>query len=89
VSIHLTKHNGEGISQLEYSRIIGNLMYIMNRTTLDIAYAINKLSRYTNNPGKTHWNAITRVLRYLRYIQNYGFHYTRFPVVLEGHSDVN
>ena len=54
VNLHLTKNNGQGISQLEYSRIIGSLMYIMNCTRPDIAYAVSKLSRYTSNPGEDH-----------------------------------
>ena len=86
---HLGKNIGEGISQLEYSRIIGSLMYLMNCTRPDIAYAVSKLSRYTHNPSGDHWQAIIRVLRYLRYTQNYGLHYTRYPAVLEGYSDAN
>ena len=29
------------------------------------------------------------VLRYLRYTRDYGLHYTRYPTVLEAHSDGN
>ena len=89
VNLHLTKNKGQGISQLEYSRIIGSLMYIMNCTRSDIAYAVSKLSRYTSNPGEDHWKALVRVLRYLKYTINYGLHYTRYPAVLEGYSDAN
>ena len=53
-NIHLSKNTGEGISQLEYSQIIRSLTYLMNCTRPDIAYAVNKLSRYTSNPGKDH-----------------------------------
>uniref|UniRef100_A0A2N9GPK3 Integrase catalytic domain-containing protein n=1 Tax=Fagus sylvatica TaxID=28930 RepID=A0A2N9GPK3_FAGSY len=89
VNLHLTKNKGNGISQLEYSQIIGSLMYIMNCTRPDIAYSVSKLSRYTSNPGEDHWKAIVRVLRYLKYTLNYGVHYTRYPAVLEGYSDAN
>ena len=51
-SLHLPKNKEESISQLEYSRIIGSLMYLMNCTRPDIAYAVSKLSRFTHNPGK-------------------------------------
>ena len=54
INLHLSKNIGQSISQLEYSRIIGNLMYVMNCTRLDIAYSISKLSRYTSNPGVDH-----------------------------------
>ena len=37
VNLHLTKNRGQGISQLEYLRIRGSLMYIMNYTRPYIA----------------------------------------------------
>ena len=89
VSLHLAKNNGTSISQLEYSRIIGSLMYIMNCTRPDIAYSVSKLSWFTSNPGETHWKAILRVLGYLKYTQNYGLHFTRYPHILEGYCDAN
>ena len=30
-----------------------------------------------------------RVLKYLRFTCDYGLHYTRYPAILEGYSDVN
>ncbi|KAK4381939.1 Retrovirus-related Pol polyprotein from transposon TNT 1-94 [Sesamum angolense] len=61
----------------------------MNCTRPDIAYAVNKLSRFTSNPSKDHWKGLIRVLRYLKYTSKYGLHYTRYPAVLEGYSDAN
>ena len=84
ISLYLSKNTDASISHLEYSQIIGSLMYLMNCTTPDVAYAVSKLSRYTSNPRFDHWKAIIRVLRYLRHTQNYGFHYTKYPAVLEG-----
>ena len=53
-NLHLYKNNGEIISQLEYSQIIDSLMYLMNYTPPNIAYTINRLSRYTSNLGSNH-----------------------------------
>ena len=89
MTLHLSKNKGEGVSQLEYSRIIGSLMYLMSCTRPDIAYSISKLSRFTSNPGDDHWKAIIRVLRYLRGTRDYGLHYGRYPAVLEGYTDAN
>nr|CAN81525.1 hypothetical protein VITISV_033879 [Vitis vinifera] len=44
LNLHLAKNNGPTIDQLEYSRIIGSLMYVMNCMCPDIAYVVNKLS---------------------------------------------
>ncbi|GJY91789.1 zinc finger, CCHC-type containing protein [Tanacetum coccineum] len=38
------------VSQLEYSRVIGYLMYVMTCTRPDIAFYMGKLSMYTSNP---------------------------------------
>ncbi|GKE19183.1 zinc finger, CCHC-type containing protein [Tanacetum coccineum] len=54
----LIPNNGQVVSQLEYSRVIGFLMYAMTCTRPDIAFAVGKLSRYTSNLGTQHWQAI-------------------------------
>ncbi|KAL1225866.1 Retrovirus-related Pol polyprotein from transposon TNT 1-94 [Cardamine amara subsp. amara] len=87
--LHLTKNSGEPVSQVEYARVIGSLMYLTNCTRPDLAHAVNVLSRYTSNPGHKHWKAITRVLNYLQYTKSYGLHYGKEPAVLEGYSDAN
>ncbi|XP_070014515.1 secreted RxLR effector protein 161-like [Nicotiana sylvestris] len=85
----LVKNRGESKSQLEYARVLGSLMYIMNCTRPDIACAISKLSRYTSNHNHTHWIEMKRVLGYLKYTQDYALHYNNYPAVIEGYSDAN
>ncbi|KAK4386386.1 Retrovirus-related Pol polyprotein from transposon TNT 1-94 [Sesamum angolense] len=38
----------------------------MNYTRPDIAYDVSRLSRYTYNPNKEYWDALRRLLRYLK-----------------------
>ncbi|GJR98087.1 zinc finger, CCHC-type containing protein [Tanacetum coccineum] len=52
----LMPKNGQAVSQLEYSRVIGYLMYAMTCTRPDIAFAVGKLSRYTSNLDTQHCN---------------------------------
>ena len=87
VTLHLSKNKGESVSQVEYSRVISSLMYLMSGTRIGIAYAINKLSRYTSNPRVMHWQGIMRVLKYLRLTRDYGLHYTIHPTALERYND--
>ncbi|GJW54722.1 zinc finger, CCHC-type containing protein [Tanacetum coccineum] len=49
----LMPNNGQSVSQLEYSRVIGCLMYAMTCTRHDIAFVVGKLSRltYTGYPS--------------------------------------
>ena len=86
-SIKLMKNTGRAMDQLKYASIIGSLMYAMHCTRPDIAYAVSVLCRFTSNPGQEHWNAISRVLRYLKRTLDYGLHYVGYPSVLEGYSD--
>ncbi|GKD88580.1 zinc finger, CCHC-type containing protein [Tanacetum coccineum] len=56
----LMPNNGQVVSQLEYSRVIGCLMYAITYTMPDIAFVVGKLSRYTSNISTQHWQAIQR-----------------------------
>ena len=85
----LMPNNGHAVSQLEYSRVIGCLMYAMTCTRPDIAFAVGKLSRYTSNPSTQHWQAIHRVLKYLKKTMDYSLTYTGYPSVLEGYTDAS
>ncbi|GKB49612.1 hypothetical protein Tco_0900365, partial [Tanacetum coccineum] len=80
---------GEAISQLEYSRVIGCLMYAMTCTMPEIEFVVGKLSRYTSNPGTQHWQAIQNVLKYLKKTMDYRLTYTSYPSVLEGYTDAS
>jgi len=62
---------------------------LINFSRLDIAYAVGKLSRYTHSPNHGHWDALARLMRYLRGTMDYGIEYNGFPVVLEWYSDAN
>ncbi|KAL4017954.1 hypothetical protein IC575_021534 [Cucumis melo] len=64
-------------------------MYLMNCTRPDIAYAVSRLSRYTHNPNRYHWDALCHLLRYLKRTIDYCLHFNKFPAVLEGYCDAN
>nr|GEU80219.1 Pol polyprotein [Tanacetum cinerariifolium] len=42
-NLHLSKNRGVGVAQLEYSKIIGMLMYLMTSTRTDLAYVVSGL----------------------------------------------
>ena len=65
VTLHFSKSKAESVSQVKYSKVIGNLMYLKSCTRPDIVYTVNKLSIYTSNPTAQHWQGIIRVLKYL------------------------
>jgi len=77
------------VSQLKYSQLIGSLLYISNKTTLEISYAVGRLSRYTSNPSREYWTTLERIFRYLRDIIGYCLTYTGYSHAIEGYSDAN
>ncbi|GKC54055.1 hypothetical protein Tco_1076800, partial [Tanacetum coccineum] len=51
--------------------------------------AWGKLSRYTSNLGTQHWQAIHRVLKYLKKTMDYRLTYNGYPSVLKGYTDAS
>nr|GEZ02628.1 zinc finger, CCHC-type [Tanacetum cinerariifolium] len=85
----LKPNTGKPVDQLEYSRVIGCLMYVMTSIRPDIAYVVGRLSRFTSNPSRQHWKEITKVFKYLRGTKDYGLSYVGYPSMLEGYSDAS
>ena len=51
--------------KIPYHKAIGSLMYAAVTTCPDISFAVSMLSRFLENPGEAHWQAVKRVFRYL------------------------
>ncbi len=47
-------------------------MYLAVRTRPDIAVAVGILAKNSQEPRPTHWSAVKRILRYLKYTQDIG-----------------
>ncbi|KAK9078793.1 hypothetical protein SSX86_002851 [Deinandra increscens subsp. villosa] len=60
-----TKEAQEFMDQIPYSSIVGSLMYLMVCTRPDTGYGVSLVSRYLANPGKTHWQVVKWLLKYL------------------------
>ena len=52
------------MKRVPYRSLLGALLY-MTEIRADIAFAVNKLSRFANNPARVHWKALKRVLVYI------------------------
>lgn len=62
---------------IPYQELIGSLLYAAQISRPDICYAVNYLSRFNNNPGKIHWLAAKRILRYLKGSMDYKLTYVK------------
>lgn len=58
----------------QYRQAIGSLLYISSCTRPDITAATHILSRRCNNPRQKDWNAVKRVMRYLKTTVDLGLH---------------
>ena len=61
-----TVEEREHMASVPYASAVGSLMYAMVCTRLDITHAVGVVSKYMENPGKEHWEAVKWLLRYLR-----------------------
>ena len=67
------KDNASSVSeQIEcgkypYRRVVGQLMYGMVHTMVTIMYALNVLSRYSNNPGPRHIMYLKHLVRFVKH----------------------
>jgi hypothetical protein len=59
-----------------YRSVLASLIYLVNWTRPDMAYAVSKLCRFMHNPGKPHLAALKHLLRYLVGTKDYGLRYS-------------
>jgi hypothetical protein len=73
-----------------YREAVGALNWVAVGTRPDIAFVVGQLARFMENPGRVHWEAVKRVLRYLKGTRDwklvYGGSETRG---LEGFTDAD
>lgn len=76
----------EAMKRISYRELIGSLQFAANMTRPDIAYSVNLLNRFVENPKEAHWKASKRILRYLKGTKKLGISY-RHEEKLTGFCD--
>lgn len=84
-----TENDVQEMSKIPYMQAIGSLLFAAQITRPDICFAVNLLSRYGANPGKAHWTAVKRVMRYLKGTINKGLTYTKDDSEVTGFCDAD
>jgi hypothetical protein len=80
--------SSELAKDVPYREAIGSLMYLMVGTRPDIAFAVSQLSKYVESPTLLQWNAVKRVMRYIKKTLNHGLSYTSSSnFEIEGYCD--
>ena len=81
------------MAQIPYREILGAITWLAVVSRPDLAFAASYLGQYSTNPGKPHWKALLRVLRYLQGTRTLALTLGRVsdadPDVLTGYTDAN
>ena len=59
---------------IHYRACIGSLIYLLS-TIVDLSFAAQKLERFSENPGKVHFEVLVHLLVYIRYSKTLGMKY--------------
>jgi hypothetical protein len=54
------------MQSVPYRSCVGRLTHLARTTRPDLAFAVSVVNRFLHNPGRKHWNAVKRILRYLK-----------------------
>jgi len=72
-----TEWEKQSMASVPYRSAVGSLMYLMVSTRPDLAAAIGVVSRFLENPGRPHWEAVKRILRYVQHTLDMGLVFKR------------
>lgn len=56
----------EDVGNIPYQEAVGCLLYLVQCTRPDIAFAVSDVSRFNSKYGRVHWTAVKRIMRYLK-----------------------
>nr|VWO95503.1 Uncharacterized protein [Ganoderma boninense] len=72
-----------------YKQGVGMCMYLAVTSRPDIAHAVHRLAKYMSNPGRAHWEALKRLVRYLLGTRDLWIVYGRDRNGLAGFTDAD
>ncbi|GJR70513.1 gag-pol polyprotein [Tanacetum coccineum] len=75
------------MSRVPYASAVGSLMFAMICTRPDIAHAVGVVSRYMAEPGRGHWEAVKRILRYVKGTSDVALCFRDSDLIVKGYVD--
>ncbi|GKC58333.1 hypothetical protein Tco_1085931 [Tanacetum coccineum] len=75
------------MSRVPYASAVRSLMFAMICTRPDIAHAVGVVSRYMAEPGRGHWEALKRILRYIKGTSDVALCYEESGLTVKGYVD--
>ncbi|KAL0320176.1 UNVERIFIED_CONTAM: Retrovirus-related Pol polyprotein from transposon TNT 1-94 [Sesamum radiatum] len=77
------------MSNIPYALAVGSILYAVQYTRPDVAYALSVTSRYQACAGEAHWGAVKSILKYLKRTKDMFLIYDGGELILEGYSDAS
>ena len=62
----LEKHEEDPVRHADYRSILGKLMFYVTKISLECSFSCGQLARQMHNPGPLHWDAMGRMIGYLK-----------------------
>ena len=78
------------MASVPYREAVGCLLYLSITCRPDIAFGVSQVAKFSQNPGRAHWNAVKRIFSYLAGTEQYGICFgTQEPESLVGYTDAD
>lgn len=75
LSVQMFNKENSLIGQVPYQEVVGSLMFLVQATRLNIAFAVGDVSRFNKEHNESHWKAVKRIFRYLKGTMNLKIRY--------------
>nr|GEZ41383.1 Gag-Pol polyprotein [Tanacetum cinerariifolium] len=73
------------ISRVPYASALGSLMFTMICTRPDLANRVRVVIRYMVEPGREHWEAMKRILRYIKGTSDVALCFAKSDLIVKGY----
>jgi len=81
--------DGAVVDKGRYQRLVGKLIYL-SHTRPDIAFAVSAVSQFMHAPRESHYDAVLRILRYLKSAPGKGLFFgIHNHIQVEGYTDAD
>lgn len=89
LSAQMVNDDNSIVGKVPFQEAVGSLLYLTQATRPDIAFAVNDVSRFNSKHSIDHWNAVKRIMRYLKGTMNYKLRYTKGSSQMIAYTDAD
>ncbi|XP_064464348.1 uncharacterized protein LOC135375604 [Ornithodoros turicata] len=79
----------ESSLNVPFQTLVGSLMYLVQGTRTDTAFATSHLSHFNSSHTQNHWRMAKRILRYLKGTRDVGITYAACQERISGYTDAS